>query len=119
MATAGRVAAARAAFARATEPSFIEPRPDEHDERLDDAPGAWAMPPSVGARRRTRRLATAPVRLSGRSEYVPARTGDVLHSRASLDQVADVLGYQPIVDFEEGLRQTIAWYRKALAVSER
>ena len=66
-----------------------------------------------------RRMAAGMQRDDLEPEYVPERTGDVLHSRASLDQVADVLGYQPIVDFEEGLRQTIAWYRKALAVSER
>jgi UDP-glucose 4-epimerase len=38
----------------------------------------------------------------------PARPGDVAHSQASLEQVAAALGYRPVVDFEEGLRRTVA-----------
>ncbi len=41
-------------------------------------------------------------------EFRPARAGDVLHSRASLDQIRETLGYRPEVDFEEGLRRTLA-----------
>lgn len=41
-------------------------------------------------------------------EFRPARPGDVLHSKASLDRVRATLGYRPVVDFEEGLRRTLA-----------
>jgi UDP-glucose 4-epimerase len=40
-------------------------------------------------------------------DFQPARPGDVRDSQASLDRIRDVLGYQPRVDFEEGLRRTI------------
>ena len=40
-------------------------------------------------------------------EFQPPRVGDVLHSQASLDHVARVLGYRPVVDFEEGIARTL------------
>jgi len=43
--------------------------------------------------------------------YGPERTGDVKHSLADLSLARKHLGYEPIVNFEEGLRQTIEWYR--------
>ena len=49
----------------------------------------------------------------GRAEYREARTGDVRHSLASLERTTAALGYVPKVDVEEGLRRTVAWYRKA------
>jgi UDP-glucose 4-epimerase len=41
-------------------------------------------------------------------EFGPARPGDVLHSLASLERVSASLGYRPLVDFQEGLRRTLA-----------
>ncbi|MDR3636809.1 MAG: SDR family oxidoreductase [Isosphaeraceae bacterium] len=38
----------------------------------------------------------------------PSRAGDVLHSQASLERIGAALGYRPAVDFEEGLRRTLA-----------
>ncbi|MFO0890480.1 MAG: SDR family oxidoreductase [Isosphaeraceae bacterium] len=35
------------------------------------------------------------------------RQGDVKDSLASLDRIRQVLGYEPVVDFEEGLRRTV------------
>jgi UDP-glucose 4-epimerase len=35
------------------------------------------------------------------------RAGDVRDSLASLDRIQSVLGYKPIVSFEEGLRRTV------------
>lgn len=35
------------------------------------------------------------------------RAGDVKHSQASLERIGTVLGYRPLVDFEEGLRRTV------------
>ena len=48
---------------------------------------------------------------SGEVRYGPERAGDVKHSLADLTLAQRHLGYQPTIDFEEGLRQTIAWYR--------
>jgi len=48
---------------------------------------------------------------SGEVKYGPERAGDVKHSRADLSLAKKQLGYQPTVNFEEGLRRTIDWYR--------
>jgi nucleoside-diphosphate-sugar epimerase len=39
--------------------------------------------------------------------FEPPRQGDVRDSQASLDCIRAALGYEPVVDFEEGLRRTI------------
>ena len=39
------------------------------------------------------------------------RTGDILHSRADIEKAGELLGFEPIVDFDEGLRRTVDWYR--------
>jgi nucleoside-diphosphate-sugar epimerase len=39
--------------------------------------------------------------------YEPARTGDVRDSLASLERSRRVLGYEPVVSLEEGLRRTV------------
>ena len=48
---------------------------------------------------------------SGQPAYGPSRTGDVRHSLADIHLAGDLLGYAPIVDFREGLRRTVEWYR--------
>jgi nucleoside-diphosphate-sugar epimerase len=40
-------------------------------------------------------------------EFQPARAGDVRDSQASLDRIHKKLDYQPLVDFEEGLRLSV------------
>lgn len=47
----------------------------------------------------------------GDVKYAPERAGDVKHSLADLSRTKECLGYEPTVDFEEGLRRTIEWYR--------
>lgn len=42
-------------------------------------------------------------------DFQPPRAGDVNDSQASLDRIRDALGYQPLIDFEEGLRRTLRW----------
>jgi len=44
--------------------------------------------------------------------YEPARAGDILHSRAGIEKVQDLLDFAPIVTFEEGLRRTVEWYKE-------
>ena len=41
--------------------------------------------------------------------YGPPRAGDVRDSQAAIDKASRLLGYQPIVAFEEGLRRTVEW----------
>jgi UDP-glucose 4-epimerase len=47
----------------------------------------------------------------GQVAYGPERAGDVKHSLADMANAEKYLGYKPVMDFEEGLRRTIAWYR--------
>ncbi len=42
------------------------------------------------------------------------RPGDVRHSLADISRAAEVLGYHPVVGFEEGLRRTVEWYVRSL-----
>jgi len=48
---------------------------------------------------------------SGEVKYGPDREGDVKHSLADITSAEKNLGYKPQVDFEEGLRRTVEWYR--------
>jgi UDP-glucose 4-epimerase len=48
---------------------------------------------------------------SGAPSYGPERQGDIKHSFADIGRVETALGYKPKVDFEEGLRRTVEWYR--------
>jgi UDP-N-acetylglucosamine/UDP-N-acetyl-alpha-D-glucosaminouronate 4-epimerase len=51
------------------------------------------------------------------AKYDPPRAGDILHSQADISLAGRVLGYRPLVDFEEGLRRTWDWYKRAYAPS--
>ena len=44
-------------------------------------------------------------------EYLPERAGDVRDSQADIGKAQRILGYSPVVPFEEGLRRTVDWYR--------
>jgi UDP-glucose 4-epimerase len=45
------------------------------------------------------------------ADYLPERAGDVRHSLADISYARAVLGFEPAVSFEEGLRRTIAGNR--------
>lgn len=47
----------------------------------------------------------------GQVKHEAERAGDVKHSLADLTLAEKHLGYKPSVNFEEGLRRTIEWYR--------
>src|SRR3990170_4631759 len=46
-------------------------------------------------------------------DYAEPRQGDVRDSQADIRKAKHLLGYQPIVSFEEGLRRTVEWYLTA------
>jgi nucleoside-diphosphate-sugar epimerase len=43
--------------------------------------------------------------------YSPGRAGDVRDSQADIGKARHLLGYEPDVTFEEGLKKTVEWYR--------
>jgi nucleoside-diphosphate-sugar epimerase len=43
--------------------------------------------------------------------FGPAREGDVKDSQADIFKARKLLGYEPTVPFEEGLRHTVAWFK--------
>ena len=47
------------------------------------------------------------------ARYDPPRPGDIRHSQADISLARRLLGYEPRVNFEEGLRRTWEWYRAA------
>lgn len=58
-------------------------------------------------------------KISGKScevKYEPPREGDIRDSQADISKARELLGYEPQVGFEEGLRRTFEWYR---AMQER
>lgn len=44
--------------------------------------------------------------------FAPPRSGDVKHSLADISTAEKAIGYNVEVDFHEGLRRTVDWYRK-------
>ena len=47
----------------------------------------------------------------GEPKYGPERGGDIKHSLAEISKAEAGLGYKPLVNFEEGLKRTVEWYR--------
>jgi len=47
----------------------------------------------------------------GSPAYEPTRSGDIRDSLADISLARQLLGYEPRVDFREGLRRTVDWYR--------
>jgi nucleoside-diphosphate-sugar epimerase len=48
---------------------------------------------------------------TGAAKYGPERAGDVKHSLADISLAQKHLGYKPLINFEEGLRRTVEWYK--------
>lgn len=49
--------------------------------------------------------------------YAEPRKGDVRDSQADIRKAKALLGYEPVVSFEEGISRTIEWYRAARAAT--
>jgi len=45
-------------------------------------------------------------------EFGPTRPGDVRHSLADIERAATALGYRPQIVFEDGLAQTVEWFKR-------
>ncbi len=50
---------------------------------------------------------------SGNPLFAAERGGDIKHSLADISLAEQHLGYKPTVNFEDGLRRTVDWYRAA------
>ena len=50
-------------------------------------------------------------------KYDPPRAGDIRDSQADISLAQKILGYQPIVQFEDGLKRTWAWYSRTYTKS--
>ncbi len=48
--------------------------------------------------------------------YGPERAGDIQNSLADISAAREAFGYEPAISFEEGLRQTVEWYRSRYAL---
>ncbi len=48
-------------------------------------------------------------------KFATARTGDVRESLADISEARRLLGYEPSVSFEDGLKKTVAYYQSARA----
>ena len=72
---------------------------------------------NVGTGHRTdvARLATMMAEAVGRPHLKPTlhpgRVGDVRHSQADLGRARELLGYEAVTKLEDGLRETMEWYR--------
>jgi len=42
--------------------------------------------------------------------HVASRPGDVRHTKADIEKIRRLLGYEPVVDFDEGMRRTCAYF---------
>ena len=72
---------------------------------------------NVGTGQRTdvARLASLMAEAVGRPHLKPTlhpgRIGDVRHSQADLGRAREILGYEPVTRLEDGLRETMEWYK--------
>jgi nucleoside-diphosphate-sugar epimerase len=70
----------------------------------------------TGARITLNQVITLLEKISGRQidpQYESPRLGDIRDSQADISLARKVLGYQPLVAFEEGLKRTWDWYRSS------
>ena len=51
---------------------------------------------------------------NGEPAYAEARAGDIKDSLADIERAKKLLGYEPTVDFREGLRRTVDWYKSSM-----
>jgi nucleoside-diphosphate-sugar epimerase len=97
--------------------TYIENVVDE-TLRASEAPGASGMVFNGGTGARITLLQVLELleKITGRkiqARYDPPRAGDIRDSQADITLARKMLGYEPRVHFEEGLRRTWDWYKRA------
>ena len=95
--------------------TFIENIVDE-TLRACEAPGASGMVFNGGteARITLNQVLKLLEKITGKNieaKYDPPRTGDIRDSQADVSLARKMLGYEPRVHFEEGLKRTWQWYK--------
>jgi nucleoside-diphosphate-sugar epimerase len=88
--------------------------------RACEAPGASGLVfnGGTGARITLNEVLHTYERITGKpvsARYDPPRSGDILHSQADITLARKILGYEPKVNFIEGLRRTWEWYQNSFA----
>ena len=76
----------------------------------------------IGGRVSLNQVAQILAKISGNQLEVrhdPPREGDIRDSQADIGQARELLGYDPQVDFEEGLGRTFEWYRTTQAKAQQ
>jgi UDP-glucose 4-epimerase len=48
---------------------------------------------------------------TGEVRYAAERSGDVRHSLADISRAKEAFGYEPLINFNEGIERTVAWYK--------
>lgn len=80
--------------------------------------GGEVMNVACGRKVTVNQLAAKMAEMLGKPElkagHREPRAGDVAHSLADLAKVRRIIGYEPIVDFEQGLEMTCQWYAGAM-----
>ncbi|MBX3279478.1 MAG: SDR family oxidoreductase [Acidobacteria bacterium] len=88
--------------------------------RAAEIAGACGQVLNIGTGNRTslKQLLAALQRIIGTSiepEYRPARQAEPRDSQADISLARQLLGYEPCVSFDDGLKQTVDWYREQTA----
>jgi len=50
--------------------------------------------------------------IGGKTQYLPRRQGDVLHTEANISLAKNLLDWEPKINFKEGVERTIKWFTK-------
>ncbi len=80
----------------------------------------WVTNAGAGNRTSLNALLALAEKVTGRPvarKYEAPRAGDVRDSQASLERARRILGYEPAVGLEEGLRRTWAWFMEESAAT--
>ena len=97
--------------------TFIDNVVDE-TLRAAEAPGASGMVfnGGTGARITLNEVIRLLEKITGKKispQHDPPRSGDIRDSQADVSRAEKILGYRPVVHFEEGLRRTWKWYSES------
>ncbi|MBI3584080.1 MAG: SDR family oxidoreductase [Nitrospinae bacterium] len=69
---------------------------------------------ACGNRYTLNRLLTEVSYLTGNKanpQFIEPRSGDIRHSQADISIARDLIGYRPKIDFREGLKRTVEWFK--------